>query len=100
MAESVYWEIHRPRGGTWSCPEDEPAGFSGDDLARLRELRQSTPENTITKVKLSANQTGGRLYVFEFRWWRGSYDTRPSRAAAVRRALLARDSARRRLPRK
>lgn len=96
MAERIYWEIHRPRGGTWSCPEDEPAGFSSDDLDRLRKLRQNTPEDTIAKVKLSADQTGGRLYIFEFRWWRGSDDTRPPRTSAVRRALLTRDSARRR----
>jgi hypothetical protein len=88
MAQHICWEVHRPRGGTWTCTEDNPIGFGADDLERLRRSRATTPENTIVKLRLSGDRPG-RLYVFEFRWWRGTYqsgpgDPRPPRASAAR----------------
>jgi hypothetical protein len=87
MAQHICWEICRAKF-IWTCTEDNPVGFAAE-FDQMLELRQTTPENTIRKIKL-ANGQGGRMLTFEFRWWRGTYgppgpdDTRPPRSSAAR----------------
>jgi hypothetical protein len=82
MASHICWEIHRRRGGTWYCTEDNPTGFAGQDQRALLAARKISPENTLIKVKLSAGTMAAdqrtKLYVFEFRWWQGDLLNKPA----------------------
>jgi len=86
MASHICWEIHRPRGGTWYATEDNPTGFAGQDQLTLLAARKASPENTVVKVKLSTDALDTdhkrKLYVFEFRWWRGDLLNKPARRKA------------------
>jgi hypothetical protein len=83
MASHICWEIHRSRGGTWYCTEDNPIGFTESDQLILLAARQAHPENTVVKVKLRtlamAADPRAKHYVFEFRWWQGDLRNKPAR---------------------